>query len=119
MSSDDSGRVITLSPTGDLLNIYTGHPDINQKQTPFTPRGMTRTPSDNVIVCDFKTHALHLLNNTGVSLSYFSTIRVDIKRPLCVTFDSKDKDTLYIGCATPKGSIEKAKLYQTICVEME
>lgn len=119
ISSSDSGHVIILKPTGGVLNNYTGHPDINNDLNPFTPAGMTRTPSDNVIVCDCSNNALHLLNNKGVSLSYIDTTVFGIFRPFCITLNTKDKKIMYIGCATTVTSTEKAKLYEMELTELE
>ena len=119
LSSDNNGQVIVMSSTGYVLNNYMGHPDINNDISPFTPTGMTRTPSDNVIVCDFNNHALHVLNNEGVPLSNVNTYDIGIKFPHCITFNMKVRDIMYIGCTTFIQNTEKAKLYQVEFSETE
>ena len=106
---NESGQVKVLSPIGEVLNTYTGHPDINQEQHPFLPKGMTRTQSDNVFVCDMD--FFHLLNSDGVPLSYFSTTLLGIKWPHCIAYNTMDMCTMYIRCWVPLESNENAKLY--------
>ncbi|CAC5418592.1 unnamed protein product [Mytilus coruscus] len=49
-TEDDRGRVVLLEK-GTVLNIYSGHADINSKNYPFKPDSIVATPNDNVFYC--------------------------------------------------------------------
>ncbi|CAC5382140.1 TRIM71 [Mytilus coruscus] len=65
LDKDHRSRVVVLSPGGDILGTYTGHPDVNTKKKPFNPGGILTTPSDNIVVTDMDNHLLHILSDQG------------------------------------------------------
>ncbi|XP_063425364.1 uncharacterized protein LOC134708647 [Mytilus trossulus] len=64
----DLRRVVVLGKV-DVIRVY--HPII--KLCPFRPKSVVTTPLDNVIVADCHNHSLHILNNTGHSLTTYTT----------------------------------------------
>ncbi|XP_063431458.1 uncharacterized protein LOC134714145 [Mytilus trossulus] len=83
--SDDRYRVVVLGQGGDIINIYTGDKVIN-KEVPFSPVGIVTTPRDNVIIADINTHTLHILNNTGLLITYYKTSDINIMFPISLAF---------------------------------
>ncbi|VDI64885.1 Hypothetical predicted protein [Mytilus galloprovincialis] len=69
---DHRGRVTVLSPGGDILGIYIGHPDVNTEKKPFKPVGIRTTPSDNIVVTDVDNHLLHILSDQGQVITYYN-----------------------------------------------
>jgi hypothetical protein len=59
-TSDDTGRVVVVGWEGGLRWTYTGHSKINVT-TQFNPCDVVTTTAGHIIVCDFITHALHVL----------------------------------------------------------
>ncbi|VDI58292.1 Hypothetical predicted protein [Mytilus galloprovincialis] len=110
MISDDwSGKVVILRQGGHI-NQYTGHSTIN-KNKQFKPVDIVTTPSDNVVVMDFDTDILHILNDNGHFISYFNTKDIGIKLPRSLAFNRTGQ--LYIGSTRVAGSKTKeAKLYE-------
>ncbi|VDI63861.1 Hypothetical predicted protein [Mytilus galloprovincialis] len=48
IAEDNRGRVVTLEK-GTVVNIYSGHPDINSKNHPFKPERIVATQKDNIL----------------------------------------------------------------------
>ncbi|XP_063410016.1 uncharacterized protein LOC134693211 [Mytilus trossulus] len=109
---DDRGRVVVLSPGGDILGTYTGHPDVNTEEKPFTPVGILTTPLDNIIVTEARNHLLHILSDQGQSITYYNLRDIGILRPYSLALSSSG--TIFIGCVSKSGSPDttKAKLYE-------
>ncbi|CAC5403466.1 Metal tolerance protein 6,Metal tolerance protein 9,Metal tolerance protein 10,Metal tolerance protein 5 [Mytilus coruscus] len=81
-SNDDRrGQVVVLSHGGDILGIYTGHPDVNTNNNPFTPVGILTTPSDNIVVTDLDNHLLHILTDQGQLITYCNLREMGILHP--------------------------------------
>ncbi|XP_063427046.1 uncharacterized protein LOC134710601 [Mytilus trossulus] len=110
ISADFSGKVVILGQEGHIINQYTGHPTIN-KSTPFKPEDIVTTPSDNVVVMDYDTEILHILNDNGYLISYFNTKDIGIEFPYSLAINTSGQ--LYIGCTKAEGDEAKeAKLYE-------
>ncbi|CAC5382139.1 TRIM71 [Mytilus coruscus] len=111
---DFHGRVVILSPGGDILGTYTGHPDVNTKKKPFKAFEVLTTPSDNIVVTDTDNHLLHILNDQGQCITYYNLHDMGILRPHSLALSTKG--TIYIGCLKKKAlfviSDKKAKLYE-------
>ncbi|CAC5382209.1 unnamed protein product [Mytilus coruscus] len=112
LNKDGRGRVVVLEPGGDILGIYPGHQDVNTETEPFRPVGILTTPSDNIIVTDFEAHLLHILINQGQVITYYNLSDMEILGPY--SLDLSTTGTIFIGCASEKGSTDttKAKLYE-------
>ncbi|CAG2185150.1 unnamed protein product [Mytilus edulis] len=105
------GRVIILGQSGQVIQIYTGHPDINTEDRPFKPSDILTTPLDNVIVADSKNHALHILDSNGQIISYYRVNLIGIQGLYSLALSTPGH--LYIGNYTSDGSPEqKAKLFE-------
>ena len=63
-TSDDTGRVVVVGWEGGLRWTYTGHSKINVT-TQFYPRDVVTTAAGHIIVCDHRSHALHVLSEQG------------------------------------------------------
>ncbi|XP_071145453.1 uncharacterized protein [Mytilus edulis] len=112
LDNDYRGRVVVLSPGGDVLGTYTGHPDVNTREKLFKPHGILTTPSDNIVVTDVNYHLLHLLTDQGQSITYYNLSDMGILGPHSLSLSTSG--TIYIGCVSKAGSPEttKAKLYE-------
>ncbi|VDI23141.1 Hypothetical predicted protein [Mytilus galloprovincialis] len=112
LDKDGRGRVVVLSPGGDILGTYTGHPDVNTEEKPFIPIGILTTPSDNIVVTDMNNHLLHILTIQGQSITYYNLHDMDILHPY--SLDLSTSGTIFIGCVNKTNSPDttKAKLYE-------
>lgn len=108
--SDGRGRVLIIGHNREILQTYSGHPDLNTKTRPFKPVGIATTPSNKIIVPNLNFHTLHILNSLGHFITYFNTRDVGIQHPYSMAF--RNNGQLYIGCTTPIGNSDKAKLYE-------
>lgn len=106
------GRVVILGNTGNILQIYNGHSDIDSQDSPFRPTDIKTTPADNIIVANYYNHTLHILSCDGVLIKYIMTEDVEIFMPYSLALYGPEQ--LYIGCLSDESSEEfvKAKLYQ-------
>lgn len=105
------GRVIILGPSGQVIHIYTGNPDVNTEDRPFKPSDILTTPLDNVIVADSKNHALHILGCNGQIISHYRVNLIGIQGLYSLALSSPGH--FYIGNYTSDGSPEqKAKLFE-------
>ncbi|XP_052081420.1 uncharacterized protein LOC127719358 [Mytilus californianus] len=93
---DRRGRVVVLSPGGDILGTYTGHPDVNTEKDPFIPVGILTLPSDNIIVTDTDNHLLHILTDQGQIITYYNLHDMGILHPHSLALSTTG--TIYIGC---------------------
>ncbi|VDI30062.1 Hypothetical predicted protein [Mytilus galloprovincialis] len=106
------GRVVLLGQV-DIVNTYSGHPDINTKAIPFTPIDLTTTPTDNVIVVEMINNTLHIINNSGQLITYISTKYKGISLPCSISLAMVGHFCmLYIGTYTDENNKDKAKLYK-------
>ncbi|XP_071171945.1 uncharacterized protein [Mytilus edulis] len=109
-------KVVVLGQGTDIINIYTGHAEINQdfhgiKIKPFIPGDIVTTPRDNVILADINTHTLHILNNAGLLMTYYKTTDMNIISPWSLAFSLSGQ--LYIGCGISEDNEnEYAKIYE-------
>ncbi|XP_063410390.1 uncharacterized protein LOC134693485 [Mytilus trossulus] len=112
LDNDHRGRVVVLSPGGDILGTYTGHPDVNTGNKPFQPKRILTTPSNNIVVTDLKNHLLHMLTDQGQSITYYNLGDMGIIFPYSLALSTTG--TIYIGCVSEAGSPDttKAKLYE-------
>ncbi|XP_063418750.1 uncharacterized protein LOC134701531 [Mytilus trossulus] len=110
-TGDFRGRVVTLEK-GTVVNIYSGHADINSKNHPFKPQTIEATPNDNIIVSDTFNNTLHILDNCGHLLFYCNTMEAGVMGPYSMAFIEPGK--LLIGCATTLISANNpnAKIYE-------
>ncbi|XP_052081781.1 uncharacterized protein LOC127719595 [Mytilus californianus] len=112
LDNTNRGIVVVLSPGGDILGTYTGHPDVNTEDDPFTPVGILTTPSDNIVVTDTNNHLLHILTDQGQSITYYNLRNMGIIFPYSLALSTSG--TIFIGCVNKAGSPDttKAKLYE-------
>ncbi|VDH97205.1 Hypothetical predicted protein [Mytilus galloprovincialis] len=106
---DERGRVVTLEK-GTILNVYSGHADINSKNHPFKPQRLVATQKDNIIVSDTLNNTLHILDNSGHLLFYCNTMEAGVMGPFSMVVIEPGK--LLIGCSTPVISANNAKIYE-------
>ncbi|CAC5382130.1 unnamed protein product [Mytilus coruscus] len=112
LDSDHRGRVVVLSPGGDIQGTYTGHPGVNIKKDPFRPVGILTTQSDTVVVTDMENHSLRILTDQGQIITYYNLRDMGILGPHSLARSTSG--TIYIGCVSADGSpdTKKAKLYE-------
>ncbi|CAC5360999.1 unnamed protein product [Mytilus coruscus] len=111
LDDDYRSRVVVLSQGGDILGIYTGHPDVNTGSNSFIAQGILTTPLDNIVLTDLGNHLLHILTDQGQFITYFNLRDMGIIRP-CLALSTSG--TIFLGCRSEKSSPEttKAKLYE-------
>ncbi|CAG2227167.1 TRIM2_3 [Mytilus edulis] len=109
---DFRGRVLVIGQGGTIKGIYTGHADVNTEDNPFTPLDILATPSDNILIADWKISVIHILNSDGNFISFFSAYDIGIQYPHSLALSTPGK--LYIGCGSGVESPEhyEAKLYE-------
>lgn len=112
LDTDFRGRVVVIGKAGNIKGIYTGHPGVNTTDKPFTPLAILATPSDNILVADWKISVIHILNSDGEFISYCCICNIGIQYPHSLALSTQGK--LFIGCGSGEESPEnyKAKLYE-------
>ncbi|XP_063410446.1 uncharacterized protein LOC134693538 [Mytilus trossulus] len=112
LDTDHRGRVVVLSPEGDILLIYNGHPGVNTKKDPFRPVGILTTQSDTTVITDMENHSLRILSDQGQIITYFNLRDMGILGPYSLALSTSG--TIYIGCVSADRSpdTKKAKLYE-------
>ncbi|XP_071137200.1 uncharacterized protein [Mytilus edulis] len=111
LSEDGRGRVVVLNREGDILQIYTGHHEVNNEKKPFKPVNIVTTPSDNIIVAELNVYIFHILNNCGHLITHINMGDIGISKSYSLCF-TRTAGQMYIGCTTRVGSSKKAKLYE-------
>ena len=109
-TSPDTGRVVVVGWEGGLRWTYTGHSKINVT-TQFKPIDVVTTTAGHIIVCDYRTHALHVLSEQGDILTCKVMEDTGIKYPISLDIDMRGQ--LWVGCIEDEGSdatIHKVKL---------
>ncbi|XP_063442378.1 uncharacterized protein LOC134722688 [Mytilus trossulus] len=102
------GRVIVLRQGGDIYK-YCGHPYVN-KNIPFKPISIVATPKSNVLVVDWYTHYIHVLNTCGNLVTIFNTRDTGILHPCSLAITQAGQ--MYVGCDSNKAKpTEKANIY--------
>jgi hypothetical protein len=105
-----TGRVVVVGWEGGLRWTYTGHSKINVT-TQFKPFDVVTTTAGHIIVCDYRTHALHVLSEQGDILTCKVMEDTWIKCPISLDIDMRGQ--LWVGCNTGEQSgatIHKVKL---------
>ncbi|CAC5386592.1 unnamed protein product [Mytilus coruscus] len=87
-------RIILILGT-EKIDKYVGHSSINSFDQKFCPTDIQVAPSNNIIVNDFNTDTLHILNPSGQLSAYVSLSDMGIQNSfsLCCT-----STQLFIGC---------------------
>jgi hypothetical protein len=96
-TSDVTGRVVVVGREGGLRWTYTGHSKINVT-TQFKPSDVVTTTAGHIIVCDYYTHALHVLSGQGDILTCKVMEDTGIKYPLSLDIDMRGQ--LWVSCGT-------------------
>ncbi|VDI26326.1 tripartite motif-containing protein 2/3 [Mytilus galloprovincialis] len=95
-TSSVKGRIVTLDKDGNLKWVYNGHPSNIPTEHFFLPGDIATTYLGNIIVCDTRNSAIHLLNAQGSKIAYKEKSDLDISYPLslCCTAGGN----LLVGC---------------------
>ena len=110
LTSGHTGRVVVVGWEGGLRWTYTGHSKINVT-TQFNPIDVVTTTAGHIIVCDCRSHALHVLSEQGDILTCKVMEDTGIKYPVSLDIDMRGQ--LWVGCHSGKQSgatIHKVKL---------
>ncbi|XP_063436655.1 uncharacterized protein LOC134718064 [Mytilus trossulus] len=91
--NDNNGRIVAIHRNGHLQFTFDGQTYLET----FKPQGITITPSNNIVVSDPSSNALHVLNSNGDLLA-LQLVKNDlgIQSPLSLFFDVEGY--LLIGC---------------------
>ncbi|XP_076079230.1 uncharacterized protein LOC143049502 [Mytilus galloprovincialis] len=110
LSEDNRARVVILSEDGDVLNIFNGHPEVNTDKIPFKPIRIITTPIDTIVVSSHNINFLFFINNCGNLIRWcnMSEIGIFYVNTFCISKSGR----IYIGCGTPEGSSDNAKIYE-------
>ncbi|CAC5404876.1 unnamed protein product [Mytilus coruscus] len=104
--SNKSGRIISITTEGTIKWTYNGPNDTKQNQL-FDPWDIVVTSHDNVIICDMRNNALHVLNSDGQTMTCQKTDSLGIKYP--ASMDINKNGQLILGCGTEYE--QRAKLH--------
>ena len=105
-----TGRVVVVGWEGGLRWTYTGHSKINVTKQ-FLPFDVVTTTAGHIIVCDHRTHALHVLSEQGDILTCKVMEDTGITYPLSLDIDMRGQ--LWVGCHSgeqSRATIHKVKL---------
>ena len=102
LTADNTGRVVVMSPGGEIQWSYIGHPEINAGWNKFNPEGLATTSDGYVIVMDCNNHAIHILSIDGDLLHCQMTRMLNFIGPCSVI--TLPNSVLVIGCAASKGA---------------
>jgi hypothetical protein len=100
-TSGDTGRVVVVGWEGGLRWTYTGHSKINVT-TQFNPIDVVTTTAGHIIMCDFYTHALHVLSEQGDILTCKVMEDTGIEYPVSLDIDMRGH--LWVGCRKESGA---------------
>ncbi|CAG2230380.1 unnamed protein product [Mytilus edulis] len=111
--NDNNGRIVAVHRNGRLKFTFDGQTYLET----FKPQGITITPSNNIVVSDSGSNALHVLNSNGDLLA-LQLVKDDlgIQSPLSLCFDAEGY--LLIGCHKGKnedyGKIHAVKMVDSL-----
>lgn len=103
-----TGRLVVLDQSGSLRFTYTGSCGADQKST-FDPRDVVCDPLGRIIISDCGNHIIHVLDHDGDIICHISTLKLGIRYPWSLSFESYVK--LWIGCKAEPEKSDNAKLY--------
>ncbi|XP_076094610.1 uncharacterized protein LOC143065127 [Mytilus galloprovincialis] len=112
-TSSVKGRIVTLDKDGNLKWVYNGHPYDIPTEHFFLPGDIATTYLGNIIVCDTRNSAIHLLNAQGSIIAYKEKSDLDISYPLSLCFT--DSKNLLVGCCRTSEDQNKAIIH---CVKL-
>jgi hypothetical protein len=95
MTSGDTGKVVVVGWEGGLRWTYTGHSKINVT-TQFNPIDVVITTAGHIIMCDFYTHAFHVISEQGDILTCKVMEDTGIEYPVSLDIDMRRQ--LWMGC---------------------
>lgn len=78
----------------------------------FTPTDLLATPADNIVITDFFTGMLHILNCEAKFIGYYNLYDIGIIYPCSLALSTEG--CIYIGCSTETDGPEtlKANVYE-------
>ncbi|XP_052090088.1 uncharacterized protein LOC127726681 [Mytilus californianus] len=102
LSKDLSGRVVILNGDGNVLNTFSGHPEVNTDKFPYKPLCAFTTHSDNIVVSDTFSSILYFFNSSGNFILWCDLNKVGISSSF--SFSIADSGHIFIGCTAPGSS---------------
>lgn len=93
--ADNKGRIVATHVVQKHIEIKWIYSGINNLEM-FDPWDIVITPHDNVIICDPRCHALHILNCEGHIITKESLSPLDIYYPCSMSITKEG--LLFIGC---------------------
>jgi hypothetical protein len=103
-----TGRLVVLDLSGSLKFTYTGNSTADQKST-FDPRDVACDSLGRILVSDCGNHTVHILDQDGDIVCHINTLKLGIKYPWSLSFESYVK--LWIGCKAEPDKADYAKLF--------
>lgn len=95
--SDSKQAVVVTERDGTYRFSYTGHPPGSE----LCPYGICTDLLSNILVCDGKTNAIHILDRNGQFLSHFLTKLQNMTYPRSVSYDFNTR-CLWVGSREKK-----------------
>ncbi|XP_062582405.1 uncharacterized protein LOC134244150 [Saccostrea cucullata] len=88
----DHGSVVVTERGGRHRFSYTGHP----RESRFFPLGICTDALSHILVCNFITRTIHIIDRDGHFLSMILTRRQGMSGPMCLSYDDKTH-LLWVG----------------------
>ncbi|XP_076078944.1 uncharacterized protein LOC143049011 [Mytilus galloprovincialis] len=104
--SDFCGFRITMLMQDRTIKYYRGHSSVNSFHKQFTPTAILTAPSNNIIVNDMSTNALHILNPCGILCAYIVLSDIGLQRAFSLCCTPKQ---LFIGCKKVQEKVNDSK----------
>ncbi|XP_063443334.1 uncharacterized protein LOC134723710 [Mytilus trossulus] len=89
------GRLLSLAYPNKVTWVYTGNKSINSKHQ-FKPNSLAVTATGNIVLLDFETRVLHILDITGALKTFVSLLNYDVVRPESMCIDVRGR--MWISC---------------------
>ena len=107
ISADSADKVIAVGADGKLRYEYTG-----QSDGEFTPVGMCTDQMGHVLITDYSSHRVHILDQEGQFMQYILTSQHGLKEPWTIDVDKEGYVWVGQWAGFNKGHVRVARYLQ-------